>query len=570
MRVLWFDDAQQDPWPSGSDGWSFLKEKQIEALLCNDSASANVHLAQGNISAVVLRAEFAGSIDFFHELKNNPSYAAVPISAISATWSEEDFKNNSIQSANLFCKTPLDASQFVGTLAGIGVPQANLNASFDDPNAALENIFSQTSATAENIAESSGSADALLSGIAAEAAPAEAPAVPVDIFAAPVDMPTDASALPVDIFAAPADAPVEAPAAPVDLFAAPADAPAEAPVEAPVIDEQQVVQQQEELHNIADEVSGPIQTAASQLMQQNPDDFETVKKFLAIREHELILATTEKSELQKENRRLTTTLSTAEDQVREFKQAAEDNLLNIKHLEDKCKELEQQKMQDSETQQFDLKNAQEKIKHLEADLERSAEKYENLKVRVRKDIGQIKLREKELEAKLEMVRKDSSTLLGARDEQMLEMQRKIDALGFDVDQIQDSRVQAEAYSEKLATKLARAARAIHVALSMIEEDIVVDMNVDNVDELLGIKKEVVPPELPVVAAADTTRAMSATDVAAATDSVPPVVPPPAEAGQEEASAAEPEESLDLDALANSGDATRVGILITEDLGKATG
>jgi hypothetical protein len=104
---------------------------------------------------------------------------------------------------------------------------------------------------------------------------------------------------------------------------------------------------------------------------------------------------------------------------------------------------------------------------------------------VRKDIRKIRENERDLEARLELTRKDSATLLSARDEKVLELQRKIDALEFDLDQVQDGRVQAQMEAERYLAKLSRVSRALQVANSMIEDDRAGEAELEELEPVAG-------------------------------------------------------------------------------------
>jgi chromosome segregation ATPase len=127
----------------------------------------------------------------------------------------------------------------------------------------------------------------------------------------------------------------------------------------------------------------------------------------------------------------------------------------------------------------------EKAGQLEKQLGEADEKYENLRVRVRKDIRKIRENERDLEARLELLRKDSETLLQARDQRVLEMQRKIDALEFDLDQVQDSRVQAQMEAERYLARLSRVSRALQIATGLIEGEQSSDEELDDLEPLVG-------------------------------------------------------------------------------------
>lgn len=266
-------------------------------------------------------------------------------------------------------------------------------------------------------------------------------------------------------------------------------------------------------------------------------DIEILRKYLAIKEEQLEISDSEREELSRENERLQKDAQTLQMKLREFEHMHDELEKKIASMEEERDEAARQRLQDQEEAERAGKLANERIKALESQVAEAGEKYENLRGRVRKDIRKIRENERDLEARLELLRKDSSTLLQARDEKVLELQRKIDALEFDLDQIQDGRVQAQMEAERYLAKLSRVSRALQIATSMIEDDRAGDSELEELEPLVG-------------------GAANAEEVAAA-EAPAAAEPPPADAPEGEAPAEEEQLSPELAALANDGEATQM-------------
>ena len=215
-------------------------------------------------------------------------------------------------------------------------------------------------------------------------------------------------------------------------------------------------------------------------------DIDVLRKYLRIVEEQLEISEVNKEELSLENSRLQNENKEMIVQNHELEHKRAELTKKIRSLEDEIirKEKEYQK----ELEQLELagKVATEKLRGLEERLNDANEKNENLRVRVRKDIRKIRENERDLEARLELLRKDSQTLMQARDQKVLELQRKIDALEFDLDQVQDGRVQAQMESERYLGKLSRVARALQIGISMIEDDHSGEEELDELEpEIMG-------------------------------------------------------------------------------------
>ena len=265
------------------------------------------------------------------------------------------------------------------------------------------------------------------------------------------------------------------------------------------------------------------------------EDAEVLRRYLKIKEEQLEISDGEKEELALENERLQNEAQHLQMRLRELEHLHEEVTKKLSQVEEEKQQLELGK-KGAETEKERLERAlEEKIRMLEAEKSESAEKYENLRVRVRKDIRKIRENERDLEARLELLRKDSETLLQARDNRVLEMQRKIDALEFDLDQVQDGRVQAQMEAERYLAKLSRVARALNIAVGMIEDEPISD---DELEELAPSGGGAVNAEaVPAAASPNPATAESAAE--------PDAVPEPQEL------------SDDLAALAGDGDPTRM-------------
>ena len=277
-------------------------------------------------------------------------------------------------------------------------------------------------------------------------------------------------------------------------------------------------------------------------------DADILRKYLAIKEEQLEISESEREELSRENERLQKDAQLLQMKLREFEHMHDELEKKVASMEEEKAEAARQRLQEQEEAERQSKLDNDRIKALEGQVSEAGEKYENLRGRVRKDIRKIRENERDLEARLELLRKDSSTLLQARDEKVLELQRKIDALEFDLDQIQDSRVQAQMEAERYLAKLSRVSRALQIGMSMIEDDRAGDSELEELEPLVGgAANAEEPAEAP--AGAET----PATETAEAKDGE-----------EEESNSLSPE----LAALASDGEATQM--ISADQLQKAEG
>lgn len=108
--------------------------------------------------------------------------------------------------------------------------------------------------------------------------------------------------------------------------------------------------------------------------------------------------------------------------------------------------------------------AEEKARNAEA-------RREKLEQRVRIDFNQVKQREKELETKLEMLSMDIDSQVHSRDQKILELRRKIDALEFNMENVSIREQKSQDDKRKLEEKLNKIMKTLRHSIKNLEDDI---------------------------------------------------------------------------------------------------
>jgi DNA repair exonuclease SbcCD ATPase subunit len=104
----------------------------------------------------------------------------------------------------------------------------------------------------------------------------------------------------------------------------------------------------------------------------------------------------------------------------------------------------------------------------ERDLQETKQKLEELETRLENNFKKIRVRERDLEHRLEIVKMESMTLVSTKDKMILELKRQIDQLTHEADHSKGrSQELYNQYKEKQETSR-RAVRALRIALSILE------------------------------------------------------------------------------------------------------
>ena len=197
-------------------------------------------------------------------------------------------------------------------------------------------------------------------------------------------------------------------------------------------------------------------------------DTETLKKYLLLREQDVAILSSQlksmhnqmaaiEQHLREEKARNTELTHHAQEQKQKIEGFETEKALAMKALESEVRELK-----------FISKSKTDKARSLELSVKETSAEIERLKERVRSDIRKIRVREKELENRLEIMKKDSEVLIGARDHKIIELKRKLDLLEFNLDLLQDQYSREKENTSRMRETLAKAAQVIRVAGGLLD------------------------------------------------------------------------------------------------------
>lgn len=178
--------------------------------------------------------------------------------------------------------------------------------------------------------------------------------------------------------------------------------------------------------------------------------------------------------------------------IRQLREEREDILRQVKTLKVENRELEQdnlslkasldeakieisilrkRQMVELEDMKYRLTISEEK-KALADERARQADlRREKLEQKVRIDFNQVKQREKELESKLEMLSMDVDSQVQSRDQKILELRRKIDALEFNMENTTIKEQKSLDDKRKLEDRLNKIMKTLRNSIKNLEDDI---------------------------------------------------------------------------------------------------
>ena len=97
-------------------------------------------------------------------------------------------------------------------------------------------------------------------------------------------------------------------------------------------------------------------------------------------------------------------------------------------------------------------------------------KFEDLRERVKSDLFSIQERERYLEARMEILKRDTEILLHHKDEKILELQEQVSQLTFKNDAYQETLQKFKETDRDEQDKSKRVVRALKLAASLLDEE----------------------------------------------------------------------------------------------------
>lgn len=210
---------------------------------------------------------------------------------------------------------------------------------------------------------------------------------------------------------------------------------------------------------------------AEKLSQQKitGDDLATLRRYISLKEKE-------SEDLKKQQKQFQTVLSKLKEAHHEVSQenielqreleASKSNEQLIKkelsQLRDKYENELSILKNDFEQQLVKSGNYQEQLQELN--------RQKNIwKEKISEDLKKIKLKEKELENRYELLKKDTETLLESKDQQVLELQKKADALELELETLEDRLRKENALINSIESKKRRLIETLKLAISLLEQ-----------------------------------------------------------------------------------------------------
>ncbi|MGZ5278589.1 MAG: hypothetical protein ACXWC9_01520 [Pseudobdellovibrionaceae bacterium] len=140
----------------------------------------------------------------------------------------------------------------------------------------------------------------------------------------------------------------------------------------------------------------------------------------------------------------------------------------VEDLISKSQLIEKQKNELKEQNESELRIFKDGLVMKDSEIHRLRSKVEELESRLAKDLRKVRVRERELENRLELAKVEKTALLRAKDETILELKRKTENLQGELEGYQNKIIELNQRIEGNQDQFARTVRALRLALTNLE------------------------------------------------------------------------------------------------------
>lgn len=214
-----------------------------------------------------------------------------------------------------------------------------------------------------------------------------------------------------------------------------------------------------------EELAPPAPTSAA----INDNDLDTLRNYIAIKEKEV----SDLKEQQKQYQNVLLKLKRTHGELLDSNQELQRELATVQAHEQLIKKEISQLREKHENEIAILKNdfaqRQQQQGNYQEQIEDLNRKKNIWKEKISEDLKKIKLKEKELENRYELLKKDTETLLDSKDTQVLELKKKSDALELELESLEDRLRSEHAILNSIEGKKRRLIETLRLAISLLEE-----------------------------------------------------------------------------------------------------
>jgi chromosome segregation ATPase len=196
---------------------------------------------------------------------------------------------------------------------------------------------------------------------------------------------------------------------------------------------------------------------------------DLLKKYISLKEAEVRDAKEQQKQYQTFTKRLSAQLEKLTARHRDSLTDLEGTKRREEALSQEVESLKDKHEAELSILKNDLDDKLQRAGDVKSQANQLAQKREEWKDKVKDDLKRIKLKERELENKYELLKRDTQALLDSKDKHVLELKKKNDALDLELESFEERLRRANSILAAINSKKKRLIETMKLALSLLEQ-----------------------------------------------------------------------------------------------------
>lgn len=198
------------------------------------------------------------------------------------------------------------------------------------------------------------------------------------------------------------------------------------------------------------------------------DQGELLKKYISLKEIENRDIKDQLHQFQTYLKKMGRQVETLEVRNRELVSEAENLRRRDEGLKEELKSLKDKHAEELALTRDDYEQRLRKSGNYEREMNSLLEKREQWRNRVKQDLNRIKLKERELENRYELLKRDMQALLDSKDKHVLDLKKRSDAQELELEGLEEKLRKANLVVNGIDSKKRRLIETLRLALSLLE------------------------------------------------------------------------------------------------------
>lgn len=213
-------------------------------------------------------------------------------------------------------------------------------------------------------------------------------------------------------------------------------------------------------------VKPTVKISQNPILESNEED--VLKKYILLKEQEIRDNKEQLTQFQNQFKKQQTEHELIQQKLKGL-------LIEYENTKAREQEVKQQYLELKTRYKQDIEKAkneyEEKVKRIGVDQDQAQEVLKNRsewKDKIKEDLNKIRLKERELENKYELLKRDTQTLLDSKDKQLLELKKKNDALELELEGMEEKVIQSNTMLAAVESKKTKLIETLKLMISMLE------------------------------------------------------------------------------------------------------